>query len=72
MQEGAEIFWKEHVDGHPDECGDRKEGEHGDDDAGGLLGTIGGGEGLLDEGEFGVGVGVGGSKFQSTLKVGPV
>lgn len=50
-------LWWEHVEVHPDKG---EHGEHANDNAGGAFGPVGGCEGLLDEGEFRVGmVGVG-------------
>jgi hypothetical protein len=49
---------------HPDECNDSQNAEYADDDAEGAFGLVGGSEGLLDEGEFGVGIaGVGLLRF---------
>ncbi len=41
---------------HLDEGDDGEDGEHANDNAGGAFGSVGGGEGLLDEGEFRVGI----------------
>ena len=56
MQEPAEILGREKVNVHPDERDEGEDGEHADDDAGGAFGPVGGREGLLDEGEFGIGI----------------
>ena len=52
----AQVFWREHVQVHPDKDDDGEDGEHANDDAGGAFGPVGGCEGLLDEGEFRVGI----------------
>jgi hypothetical protein len=41
---------------HPDENDDGEDGEHANDDAGGSFRPVGGGQGLLDKGEFCVGI----------------
>src|ERR1700722_2169048 len=52
MQEAAEVFWREKMHVHPDECGDSQNGEHADDDARTALGLVGVCESSLDKGEF--------------------
>ena len=56
MQESAEGLWREQIEVHPYEGDDSQDSEHPDDDAGGAFGPVGGCEGLLDEGEFGVSI----------------
>lgn len=56
VQKSAEGFWREKVEVHPDEGDDGEDAEHADDDAGVTFGPVGGCEGLLDEGDFGVGI----------------
>jgi len=41
---------------HPEEDDDRQDGEHTDNDARDAFGLVGGREGCLDKGEFGIGV----------------
>ena len=56
MQESSQGFWREHLEVHPDKGDDGENGEHANDNAGGAFGSVGGCEGLLDEGEFRVGI----------------
>jgi hypothetical protein len=56
LQEASEGLGREHVQVHPDEDDDGQEREHADDDAGGAFGAVGVGQGLLNEGVFGVGI----------------
>ena len=41
---------------HPDKNDDGEDGEHANDNARGAFGPVGGCEGLLDKGEFRVGI----------------
>ena len=52
MQESSQGFLRKHVKVHPDKGDDSKNGEHADDDSGGALGSVGGLQGSLDEGDF--------------------
>ena len=54
MQQSTEAFRREHVVVHPDEDDYGENAEHDDNDSGVAFGSVCGGEGLLDESEFGV------------------
>jgi len=56
VQESAQSFWRKHVEVHPDKGDDGEDGEHANDNARGAFGPVSGCEGLLDEGEFRVGI----------------
>ena len=56
MQEAAEVFWREKMHVHPDECDDGKNGKHANDDARIAFGFVGVSERALDEGELRAGV----------------
>jgi hypothetical protein len=55
VQKPGLVVWA-HMHVHPDENDDGEDGEHANDDAGGSFRPVGGGQGLLDKGEFCVGI----------------
>jgi hypothetical protein len=56
VQESAQGFRREHVEVHPDKGDNGEDGEHANNNAGGAFGPVGRCEGLLDEGEFRIGI----------------